>query len=57
MTAAASRNYADLRCAILAVDDLVIDVALYGRVRLWDAEKRSFDEVCRVVNEVSRWVC
>jgi hypothetical protein len=57
MATAAARNYADLRCAVFAVDDLVLDVALHRRVRLWDAEKRSLDEVCRVVNEVSRWMC
>jgi hypothetical protein len=52
MTTAAAGDYAYLRCAILAVDDFVRDVALYGGICVRYAEESGIDEVRWVVDEV-----
>jgi hypothetical protein len=53
--AAAAGHDGDLRGAIGAVDDLVLDVAGYGGVGARDAQQRAVDEVRWVVDEVFGW--
>lgn len=52
MTATTAGDDGDLRRAILAIDDLVVYVALHGRVRLWNAEKRGINKMRRIVDEM-----